>query len=82
MVKKLAQTHHSAALAQLASRISAVMRLGGDDPFAKVKGLISEMIRRCCSVGRPWASDGYTVNRYWELPFGLLSFSTKLGTKS
>merc|ERR1712226_713700 len=49
MVKKLAQTHHSAALAQLASRISAVMRLGssgGDDPFAKVKGLISEMINK------------------------------------
>merc|ERR1712039_632472 len=49
MVKKLAQKHHSAALAQLASRISAVMRLGssgGDDPFAKVKGLISEMISK------------------------------------
>merc|ERR1711920_1068449 len=49
MVKKLAQKHHSAALTQLASRISAVMRLGssgGDDPFAKVKGLISEMISK------------------------------------
>merc|ERR1712228_140131 len=49
LVKKLAQTHHSAALAQLASRISAVIRLGSsgsDDPFAKVKGLISEMISK------------------------------------
>merc|ERR1712066_256178 len=49
MVKKLSQTHHSAALAQLASRIGAVMRLGssgGDDPFTKVKGLISEMISK------------------------------------
>merc|ERR1719159_1816159 len=43
LVKKLAQEHHSVALAQLASRISAVLRLGsrsGDDVFAKVKGLI------------------------------------------
>merc|ERR1712113_334617 len=49
LIKKLAQKHHSAALAQLASRIAAVMRLGssgGDDPFAKVKGLISDMISK------------------------------------
>merc|ERR1719333_417564 len=47
IIKKLAKRHHSAALAQLASRINAVMRYGatgGDDPFAKVKGLIKEMI--------------------------------------
>merc|ERR1719512_372379 len=49
MVKKMAKEHHSAALAQLASRISATMRLGtsgGEDPFAKVKGLIGEMISK------------------------------------
>merc|ERR1719253_1692152 len=47
MVKKLAREHHSAALAQLASRISVVMRYGskgGANPFGKIKGLISEMI--------------------------------------
>merc|ERR1719387_2629864 len=40
---------HSAALAQLANRMAAAARMGaaaGEDPFAKVKGLISEMIER------------------------------------
>merc|ERR1719498_2247639 len=46
-VQKLSETMHSAALAQLANRMSAAARMGaaeGDDPFAKVKGLIADMI--------------------------------------
>merc|ERR1719460_1220964 len=46
-VKDLARKTHSTALAQLASRMSSAMRLGtsaGEDPFAKVKGLIEDMI--------------------------------------
>jgi len=49
VIKRLAHTQHSAALAQLASRISAVAKYGassGDDPFAKIKGLISDMIAK------------------------------------
>jgi len=48
-VKRLAEKQHSTELSQLASRIAAVLRYGaasGDDPFAKVKGLITEMIDR------------------------------------
>jgi len=41
----LARRHHSQVLAQLASKITAVLRFG-DDPFVKVKGLISDMIAR------------------------------------
>jgi len=49
LVKKLARQQHSAALAQLASRITAVAKYGAgshDDPFAKIKGLISDMIAK------------------------------------
>jgi len=47
MVKQLAKLHHSVALAQLASRIAAVVKygaMGGDGPFGKVKSLITDMI--------------------------------------
>merc|ERR1719213_511369 len=48
-VQKLSQQLGSTALAQLANRMAAAARMGaagGEDPFAKVKGLISEMIER------------------------------------
>jgi len=46
-VRDLARKENSPALAQLASRMASAIRFGeaqGDDPFAKVKSLISDMI--------------------------------------
>jgi len=60
MVKKLAKEHHSTALAQLASRISSVMRYGaadGDDVFAKVKGLITDMIAKLEAEAKAEATE-------------------------
>jgi len=48
-VRDLARKHHSKELALLASQMRSVVHLGdtnGDDPFAKVKGLISDMIAK------------------------------------
>jgi len=48
-VRRLAKQEHSSALAQLASRIAAVAHYGasnGEDVFAKIKGLIRDMIAK------------------------------------
>jgi chromosome segregation ATPase len=49
LVKGLAKKYHSNSLAQLASKIQAVMQLGGrsgSDPFKKVKNLIRDLIAK------------------------------------
>jgi len=46
-VRDLAKKSNSPALAQLASRMNSALKLGaaaGEDPFAKVKGLITDMV--------------------------------------
>merc|ERR1711933_453072 len=60
LVKQLAREHHSSALAQLASRMTAVIRFGaagGDDPFAKVKGLIESMISKLEAEAKAEATE-------------------------
>jgi len=48
-IRDLARRQNSPELAQLASRMASAMRMGaavGDDPFGKVKGLITDLIER------------------------------------
>jgi len=47
LVKDLARKQHAPALAQLASRMASAIRLNhGEDVFAKIKGMISDMIEK------------------------------------
>ena len=49
LARELSQIEHSIGLTQLAYRVDSAMHAetsNGDDPFAKVKGLISDMIAR------------------------------------
>merc|ERR1719150_2891616 len=60
MIKQLAKKHHSSALAQLASRMTAAIRFGasgGEDPFAKVKGLIESMIAKLEAEAKAEATE-------------------------
>merc|ERR1719378_1187451 len=59
-IRDLARKSKSPALAQLASRVSSAIRLGtaaGEDPFAKVKGLITDMIATLESEAKEDASQ-------------------------
>jgi len=58
-IRDLARKDNSPALAQLASRMASAIRFGtssGEDPFAKVRGLISEMIATLEQDGQADAS--------------------------
>lgn len=93
LVKKLAKQHHSQALAQLASRISTVFRYGtqgGEDPFVKVKGLISDLIAKLQAEAGAEASEkafcdeeqAKTDTKKSELDADIASLTSKIDTTS
>jgi len=60
LIKNLAQKHHSKALQKLASQIEVLMQYGakfGDDPFKKVKGLITSLIDRLVAEAAAEATE-------------------------
>merc|ERR1740121_211712 len=92
-VKKLAKDHHSEALAQLASRITALMQYGasaGEDPFVKVKGLIKDMIDKLEAEADAAATEkaycdeqiAKTEAKKSELEDDIAKLTSKIDTKS
>jgi len=60
VIRNLAARHKSAALSQLASRMNSAIRLSatsGADPFAKVKGLIMDMLSQLEAAAEADASQ-------------------------
>jgi hypothetical protein len=84
-VKKLAREHHSAALAQLASKIAAVAQYGAD-PFTKVKGLIQDMIikleseAQAAATEKAWCDEqtAKTEQKKQELDEDIAKLTTKI----
>jgi chromosome segregation ATPase len=84
-VKKLSKQYHSAALAQLASKIAAVARFGSD-PFTKVKGLIQDMIVKlesqaaAAATEKAWCDEqmAKTEEKKQELDEDIAKLTTKI----
>jgi hypothetical protein len=90
-IRDLARKENSVALAQLASRMSSAIRFGessGADPFAKVKSLISDMIKTLQESGKSDASQkaycdketSETKQKKLEKEHDIEKLSTKIGS--
>jgi len=93
LVKRLAKEYHSSTLAQLASRISAVVKYGsaaGEDPFVKVKALITDLITKLEAEGSSEADEkaycdeqmAKTEAKKSELEDDVAKLTSKIDTKS
>merc|ERR1740130_1302961 len=89
LVRTLAREQKSSQLTQLATRIAATLREGsatGEDPFAKVKQLITDMIERLSKeAGEEATHKAYcdkemadTKTKVAELKYDLEKFSSKI----
>lgn len=92
-VRNLARKQHSQVLAQLARRMSGAMRAGaasGNDPFAKVRGLITDMINTLAKDAQQDASHkaycdkevGETLQKKGEKQYELDKLSTSIDSMS
>jgi hypothetical protein len=89
MIKKMAKESHSQQLSLLAGRIAAAYRASaatGEDPFAKVKALISDMLERLVQEGeeeathKAWCDKemAETKKKKEELNYDIDKLSTKI----
>jgi chromosome segregation ATPase len=91
-VRDLSEKLKAPVLAQLASRMAAAMRMGGQDadPFGKVKGLISDLIERLEAEGEADATEkaycdkemAYTENKKADKEATISKLSTSIDSMS
>jgi len=92
-IRDLARKENSVALAQLASQMSSAIRFSesaGADPFAKVKGLITDMLERLEKDAKGDASQkaycdketGETKQKKLEKTYEIEKLSTKIDSQN